>query len=428
MAIDKADTLWVLLSSAAIFLMAPGCGYFYSGTVEFKNALSLILFAFLIYCLVSIQWYLFGFSLSFSPSSQNNFIGDFDLGAINRYFDMNATHPAASTVPGMAFMVFQGTFAAVTPTVAYAAAAERLRLFPFFIFVIIWSTVVYDPICYWVFSPNGWMFKLGVQDYAGGLVVHTVAGMTGLALALGVGRRKNPHATPHSLPFVALGTVLLWFGWLFFNAGSALAINARAALAFVNTNVAACAGGLTWLFFDYRIHHKFTTLGFCSGLVAGLACITPGSGFTLPHYALIYGAVGAILANMACFLKGSLGYDDTLDTFPVHAVAGMVGTLLNGIFSTRTAISLDGNPNIGGFIDGHYVQLGYQVVGVVVVALWSFVITFFLVKLFSFIPSLNLRVSDEEESMGCDITLCGEVAYDYTNSSMGPAEYEQTKA
>ncbi len=421
--INSGDTAFVLLSAATVFLMAPGCGYFYSGTVEFKNSLSIILLSFLIYAVVTIQWYLFGFSLSFSDSG-NGFIGNFDLAVMNKFFDTNVRYPTAQSIPPSAFVVYQGMFAAVTPVVAFAAVAERLRIVPFLVFVFIWSTVVYNPICYWVFAPTGWLATLGVQDFAGGIPVHVVAGMTGLALCLSLGPRRSPHPTPHSLPFVTLGTVLLWFGWLFFNAGSAAAANGRAALAFLNTNLAGCVGGLTWLFFDYRIHQKTTTLGFCSGAVAALACVTPASGFVLPHFAMIFGFVGAICANLACYLKGMLGYDDSLDTFPVHAVAGAVGTIMTGFFSSQYATSQGEDFSIaGGAMDQEFHRIWKQLVGVLVAAGWTFCVTYALTKVFESMGH-DLRVTKEEEIVGCDITLCGEVAYDYTNTSGDSEEVE----
>ncbi|TPX30269.1 hypothetical protein SmJEL517_g06136 [Synchytrium microbalum] len=370
MAKSSADTTWVLTSAALVMIMTPACGFFYAGTIEFKNSQHMVLLSLLCLAVVSIQWYVFGYSLSFSDVSPNNFIGDFSYAGLRGLFS-GKSHPLAPTIPAAAFMIYQCMFATVTPAIMVGSVAERIRVGPFVLFCFLWTTIVYDFVAYWCWSPNGWLHVLGYQDFAGGQPVHSIAGWGGLAMTLVMGRRRTPNTTPHNLPLMALGTVLLWFGWFGFNGGSALAMNQRAVIAAINTNTAAAAGGMAWLFYDYRIHKKFTSLGFCSGAIAGLVAITPGSGFTTPYYSIIFGVLGAVLGNHACFLKGQLGFDDTLDVFPVHGVAGMVGTILTGL----------------------------------------------LAYVFSLIPVLNLRTNEEDEAFGCDLTLLGEVAYDFSNSA-----------
>ncbi|KAJ3080349.1 hypothetical protein HK102_003118 [Quaeritorhiza haematococci] len=403
------------ICAAGVFLMAPASGYFYSGTVEFKSAMSLLILAFAIYATVSIQWYLFGYSLAFE--GEGPVIGNFSNAAILKAFD-GVPHPHYPLVNPLVFILNQNMFACVAPALAYGAVSERIRIFPFIVFIFLWTTLVYDPTAYWSWAPNGWLRKLGYLDFAGGGPVHTTAGFSGLALCLILRKRENPNSTPHSLPLMTLGTVLFWFGWMFFNGGSEGAFNPRAVLAMINTNLAASFGGLAWLFFDWRIHQKFTSLGFCTGAISGMVCVTPGAGWIMPHYAIIYGVVGAVLANLSCFAKGRLGYDDTMDVFPVHGVAGGIGSILTGIFASGKIFPAGtvGEVN-GGILDGNPTIFGIQVLGVVAIGVWSFLVTAALAKIMEYIPGLGLRVSREEEEIGCDITLCGEVAYDYTNTS-----------
>lgn len=422
-AINEADNSFIIVSAACVMFMTPACGFFYSGALEFKNAISTIVLSLICLVVISLQFYVWGFSLTFSAGG-NRFAGNFNNVGLRNLLH-GQIHPAAPTIPGTSYMFYQNMFATVTPALAFGGIAERVRPLPFALFLLAWSTLVYDFVAYWVWGINGWLADLGFQDFAGGVPVHTVAGTSALALAIVVGPRKNPHAAPHNMPLMVLGTVFFWFGWIFFNSGSALAANSRASMAAVNTHIAACAGALTWCLFDYRIHHRITSLGLCSGAIAGLVCITPGSGFTTPYYSIIYGILGALGANLACFLKVKLKYDDTLDVFPIHAISGMIGCILNGFFSSTGVIELGGTTTqIGGWINQYWKLLGIQIAGILSGFLWTFVMTLILAYGFKYIPYLDLRATSSEEAMGGDISLSGEIAYTFLSTAVDEDEEE----
>ncbi|MDP2044279.1 MAG: ammonium transporter, partial [Candidatus Omnitrophota bacterium] len=333
--INQADTLFVLLSAAFVMLMTPGLAFFYGGMVRRKNILSVLMQCFVALCLLSLQWILFGYSLSFSPG--NGFWGGFS------WFGLNGVGAApyagySATIPHQAFMVFQMMFAVITPALIIGAFAERMKFSAFLVFTLLWATFVYDPLCHWVWGEGGWLRNLGVLDFAGGIVVHTSAGIAALVTTIVIGKRKNLEHTPspHNLPFVVLGTALLWFGWYGFNAGSALAVNGVAVNAFVVTNTAAAAAGLSWAFLEWIRNGKPTVFGIVTGSIAGLATVTPASGFVSPISAIIIG----IAASIVCFIavavtKPRFGYDDSLDAFGVHGVGGILGTLLTGVLASK---------------------------------------------------------------------------------------------
>jgi len=305
-------------------------------------------------------------------------------------------------------------FAAITPALAIGSAAERGRILPAIIFIFIWSTIVYDPIACWTWNPNGWSFKLGGLDFAGGTPVHISSGAAALAYAIVVGKRHG-HGTddfkPHNVANIVLGTALLWFGWFGFNGGSALAANARAATACAVTNLAASVGGLTWTLLDYRLEKKFSALGFCSGAVAGLVSITPGSGYVGTPAAVAFGFFGALFCNFAVKLKHMFDYDDAADVFAVHCVGGIVGNLLTGIFAQQSIASADGTVILGGWLDQNWVQFGYQLADSVTGLSYSFIVTLVLLLIMDKIPGLSLRVDHETETKGLDEGEIGELAY-----------------
>lgn len=376
---------------------------------------------------VSIQWFLFGFSLAFSDTSGNPVIGDFHYGG-SANLGINS-HPNCPTIPALLFCIYQLMFATVTPALAFGSIAERTRLGPWVVFLFMWTTFVYDVVAYWAWAPKGWLFIFGLKDYAGGLPVHVVSGFSGLAMAIFVGKRQSPASMPHNLAYTALGTALFWFGWFGFNGGSECAMNVRAINAAWVTHLSACFGGITWIAYDYRLHKKITSLGFCSGAIAGLVCITPASGFVAPWAAPIFGVVGAFVGNNACFLKSYFDYDDSLDAFAVHGAVGFVGTLMNGIFADKNieGMSYRVIGATGGWISGHWYQLVPQLVGSLVVAIYCFVVTGLLVLLMKHITipgigNLSLRMNQDDELAGTDFALMGEVAYDFTHTGQKQIE------
>ncbi|KAI8093890.1 ammonium transporter AmtB-like domain-containing protein [Halteromyces radiatus] len=410
------DVSWILSSTALVWLMIPGVGYFYSGMARSKNALSLIMCSVLSLVVVSVQWFIWGYSLTFSKSA-SPFIGNLD----NAFLRGVLGDPSigSKSIPDIVFMIFQCMFAALTPALAIGSAAERGRLLPMVIFMFIWSTIVYDVIACWTWNPNGWSAKLGGLDFAGGTPVHISSGFASLAYALVLGKRQGHGSLsqahdfkPHNMSNVVLGTALLWFGWFGFNGGSALAGNLRAAMACVVTNLAAAVGAITWMCLDYRIERKFTALGFCSGAVAGLVAITPASGFVGPGPSVAIGFLGAIACNFAVHLKHMFNYDDALDVFAVHGVGGYVGSILTGIFAESYIAGLDGSTDIaGGWMNQHWVQIGYQFADATAGASWSFFITLLILLIMDRIPGLSLRVDPEMELQGLDAAEIGEMAY-----------------
>lgn len=416
--VPSGDVAWLLASTALVWLMIPGVGYFYSGMARSKNALSLIMLSVMSIAVVSIQWWLFGFSLAFSPSG-NKFIGDFKY-ALFRGVDATPLseldEPMATvTVPVVVFAIYQCMFAAITPALAIGAAAERGRILPAIVFIFIWTTVVYDPIACWAWNVNGWSNKLGGLDFAGGTPVHISSGAAALAYCIVLGKRHG-HGTdefkPHNVANTVLGTALLWFGWFGFNGGSATAANARAGMACVVTNLAASVGGLTWVLLDFRLERKLSTLGFCSGAVAGLVAITPGSGYVGTAAAVAIGFCGAICCNFAVKLKHIFDFDDAVDVFAVHGVGGIVGNILTGVFAQKSIIGLDGTTGIeGGWLEGHWIQVGYQLADSVAGLTYSFFVTLIILLIMDKIPGLSLRIDPESEAKGLDETELGELAY-----------------
>jgi len=404
--INSGDTAWVLVSSALVLLMTPGLAFFYGGMVRKKNILSVLMQCFIIMCVLSIQWVLFGYSLSFAPSK--GFWGGLSwLGLRSVGFAPYADY--AGTIPHQAFMIFQGMFAIITPALIIGAFAERMKFSAFLLFTLLWATFVYDPLCHWVWGMGGWLKNLGVLDFAGGTVVHINAGIAALVTALILGKRVNLDKnvpTPHNMPLVVLGTGLLWFGWFGFNAGSALAANGLAVNAFVVTNTAAAAAGLSWALVEWIHNGKPTIFGVCSGAVAGLVAITPAAGFVSVIPAIIIGLLVSVFSFIAVTLiKPKLGYDDSLDAFGIHCVGGIWGALATGLFASKLV-----NPQgADGLFFGNPKQFIIQAATVLVTIGYTFVVTFAIYKLVDLL--IGVRVKEEEELMGLDLTQHHERAY-----------------
>lgn len=413
--IDTGDTAWVLASSALVLLMTPGLGLFYAGMVRRKNVLATIMQSFIMCGVVGVLWVLYGYSLAFGHDHWG-FIGSFEWLGLKGVGMEPAKAPYDSlyggTIPQQAHMIFQAMFAIITPALITGAFAERMRFKAFFLFMILWSTVVYLPVAHWVWGLGGWLGNLGALDFAGGTVVHICSGIAALCCALVLGKRKGygrEEFTPHNLTMTLVGTGLLWFGWFGFNAGSALGANGLAANAFVVTNTAAAAAMVSWTLIEWLHRGKPTALGAASGAVAGLVAITPASGFVTPMAAVIIGLLVSGFCYGAIMLKGKFGYDDSLDVFGVHGVGGTWGAIATGLFATVAVNSLVNKDAQGLFISGNPSLLLKQLLAIVTVAAYSFIVTFVLLKLINLITPL--RVSKDEEDTGLDLSQHGEVGY-----------------
>jgi ammonium transporter, Amt family len=418
--LDSGDTAWVLVSSALVLLMtAPGLALFYGGMVRQKNALGTLMQSFIILALISVQWVLWGYSLAFGPD-KGGVIGGLEwLGLSGVGATPNADY--AATIPHTAFMLFQMMFAVITPALITGAFAERKKFSTFLVFILVWATVVYDPLAHWVWGAGGWLHNLGALDFAGGTVVHISSGISALAAALIIGKRKgygHQPMPPHNLPLTVMGASLLWFGWFGFNAGSALAANGLAAHAFMTTNTATAAAALGWMFTEWSSRGKPTVLGAASGAVAGLVAITPAAGFVTPMASIVIGAVAGFICYSACNLKSKLGYDDSLDVVGVHGVGGTWGALATGIFATKLVNDAGGD----GLLYGNPKQLWIQFIAVAVTWVLGFVMTTIILKVLDGI--MGLRVTDEEEMAGLDLSQHSETAY----TLGGPSAYGEARA
>ncbi|KAG0259432.1 hypothetical protein BG011_002644 [Mortierella polycephala] len=408
---EAGDIAWTLASTALVWLMIPGIGYFYSGMARSKNALSLIMLSCCSIAVVTVQWFLFGYSLAFSKTG-GRMIGNFDNAFLRGVLDSPSV--GSDKIPDIVFMIFQCMFAALTPALAIGAAAERGRILPTLVFIFLWTTFVYDFIACWTWSGNGWSYVMGGLDFAGGTPVHISSGGAALAYALVLGRRAGDQKDfrPHSMSNVVIGTCFLWFGWFGFNGGSALSANLRAAMACVVTNLAASVGGITWVLLDYRHDRKLSVLGFCSGAVAGLVAITPGSGYVSPASSVAIGFLGACACNMAVRLKHSLKYDDAFDVFAVHGIGGIVGNILTGVFAQSWVAALDGVTVIdGGWLDKNWIQVVYQLADSAAGLAWSFGVTYLILVIMNKVPGLSLRAKAANEHRGLDLAELGEMAY-----------------
>lgn len=398
---NSSDIAWILVASSLVFLMTPGLSFFYGGMVNRKNVISTMMQSFIATGLISVVWLVVGFSLAFGKS-QGGIIGDPTTFFFFRNVSSGAPWPGAPTIPLLLFALFQMKFAIITPALVVGAVAERIRFTSYVLFMVLFSLLVYAPIAHWTWHPDGILFKLGVLDFAGGTVVHISAGCAALAGALILKRRKDhvekKELQPANIPFVLLGTGLLWFGWFGFNAGSALAANSLAVSAFATTNTATAAAGLSWVFFDVIRGRKPSALGFCIGAVVGLVAITPAAGFVGIPQSVFIGFLAAIASNMVVHWKSKTSIDDTLDVFPCHGVGGMVGMLLTGVFATKL---VNGGGNDGWFY-GNFELFRNQVLGLLLVVTYSFAVSYGIFKLINLIHPI--RVSEDEEALGLDVT------------------------
>ena len=410
-ATNHADTAWILASSALVLLMTPGLAFFYGGMVRGKNVLGMLAQNFVTMGMVSMLWILGVYSLAFQGS--NGLIGNLKNFGLNHIW-MQPTG-FALTIPPMVFVAFQLMFAIITPALITGASADRLKFGSWVAFSSIWLVIVYAPVAHWVFSPSGWLAKRGAEDFAGGTVVHANAGAAALALILVLGKRKGwpkERMRPHNVPYVLLGAGLLWFGWFGFNAGSALSANTLSAYAFVNTNTATGAALIGWILTEKLRDGHSTTLGAASGAVAGLVAITPACGFVSPMGSIVIGLLAGAVCCLATSLKNIFKFDDALDVVGVHLVGGVLGALLIGFFGTSMVNGADGL-----FYKGGWKLLGHQTLAVVAVVAYSFIVTYILAQILD--KTIGLRVSEEDEAAGLDLSQHAETAYESATFSDG---------
>ena len=405
--IDTGDTAWVLMSTALVLLMtAPGLALFYGGMSRSKNALGTVMQSFIVVALISIQWLLWGYSLAFGPD-MGGIIGSLEwFGLMGVGLEPNPNY--AATIPHQTFMLFQMMFAVITPALITGAYAERVKFSSFILFTLLWATFIYDPLAHWVWGVGGWLRNLGALDFAGGTVVHISAGMAGLACAI-MFRKRLGHGkelmSPHNLPMTLTGASLLWFGWFGFNAGSALGAGALATSTFTATNTSTAAATLAWMVAEWFYRGKPSALGAATGAVAGMVAITPASGYVDPISAIWIGIGAGVFCYMAVMLKPLFGYDDALDAVGVHAVGGIWGVLATGLFASKAVNAAGAN----GLFFGNPAQLGIQAMALLVTIVFVFVGTLIILAIVSAIT--GLRVTEEEEETGLDLSQHDEKAY-----------------
>jgi Amt family ammonium transporter len=412
--VDSGDTAWIIVCTALVLLMTPGLAFFYAGMVRSKHALGMIMQSFMTIAIVSVTWVLVGYSLAFDHDAFGGLIGGLDMAGL--------THAEVAvpglhlTVPPLAFVAFQLMFAILTAALISGASADRMRFGAFVTFITIWSVVVYAPLAHWTWSPEGWLHKAGLLDFAGGTVVEICSGASALALALVIGPRRGwprEMMAPHNLPLALLGAGLLWFGWIGFNAGSALSAGYLAASAALATHLSGVGGMIGWLVLEKRLTRKATTLGAASGAVAGLVAITPAAGFLSPLPALLLGATAGTVSLFAIRLKFRFKYDDSLDVVAVHYVGGVIGTLFVGLFAAAAV-----NPAVkhqGLLLGGGLTQLARQGVGVLAATAFAFTATYAIAWVLR--ATIGLRVTPDEESEGLDSSQHAETAYEFTTTS-----------
>ena len=403
---NNGDTAWLLVSAALVMLMTPGLAMFYGGMVRRKNALGTIMQSFIVIGVISIEWMLVGYSFAFGPDL-GGIIGDLSWFGLSGVGALPFKGYAA-TVPHQAFMIYQMMFAVITPALISGAFAERFKFSAYLVFTLLWALIVYNPVAHWMWGIGGWLRNLGALDFAGGTVVHLTAGVSALAAVFVIGKRKgygHDNLAPHDLPMTVLGAAILWFGWFGFNAGSALAADGLSSGAFVATHMSAAGATVSWMLTEWYHRGKPTVLGAASGCIAGLGTITPASGFVTPPAALAIGLVAGVVCYVAVMLKFRFRYDDSLDVVGVHGVGGTLGMLATGLFAT-VAVNAGGS---NGLFYGNPRQLAVQALAVGVILVYSFVATYGILKLLD--KTMGLRVTDEEEVMGLDLSQHGEAGY-----------------
>jgi len=413
--IDFGNTAWMIVATALVLLMTiPGLALFYGGLVRQKNVLNILMQCFILTAVITLEWVLFGYSMSFGSSTGSlaPYIGGFDWAFLNGIGinDVSPYYISQSTarIPHLLFVLFQCMFAVITPALIIGAYAERIKFRGFLIFSVLWAIFVYNPVAHWVWSADGWLFKMGALDFAGGTVVHINAGIAALVMTLMIGSRRNynNHPTaPHNIPLVVIGAALLWFGWFGFNAGSGLAADGLAVSAFLSTHVATATAAFSWALLDWIINKKPTVIGICTGAVAGLVAITPAAGFVGVLGAVVIGIIVALVCFfMVSVVKHKLGYDDSLDAFGVHGIGGILGALLTGFLATPAIQS-----SYSGLFYGNPKQLYIQLIATVVTIVFSGVMTFIIFKIVD--KTVGIRATEKEEIAGLDITQHSEMAY-----------------
>jgi len=393
---DSGSIAWMLMASALVLLMTPGLAFFYGGLVRGKNVISTVMYSFISLGVISVVWVLWGYTLAFGEGG-NAYIGSFSNFALNGIDDPDE----------QVFAIFQMMFAIITPALITGAFCERFKFKTYLVFLVLWVTVVYAPIAHWVWAEDGWLFKRGALDFAGGAVVHINAGMAAIAAAALVGRRRNIEQgiEPHNVPFVILGASMLWFGWFGFNAGSGLAANGQAVSAFLVTNTAAATAMVVWVILGMTHGGKVSGVGAATGAIAGLATITPASGFVGVDSALIIGVITGIVTFYAVYFKNKVNLDDALDVFAVHGIGGIIGVIATGIFAEKAIGGTEG------LIEGSSTLLVENIILVIVTVVYSLIVTLILLKALDIIPGLGLRSDESEEDQGLDVSDHGERGY-----------------
>ncbi|HEX2955082.1 MAG TPA: ammonium transporter [Bacillota bacterium] len=404
---NTGDTSWLLMSSALVMLMTPALGLFYGGMVRRKNLLSTIMLSFALLGLMSIQWIMYGYSLSFAPDFKGlGLIGNLQwLGLHGVGYSVNPNY--GPTVPHLAFMTFQMMFAVITPALISGAFVERIKFSSYLIFSLIWATIIYNPVCHWVWGMGGWLKTMGALDFAGGIVVHITAGFAALAFAMVIKKRSGYTEVamePNNIPFTIIGAALLWFGWFGFNGGSAIGSSDIAVNAFITTNTAGAVSALTWMLINW-FQKKPSVLGMATGAVVGLAAVTPASGYIAPISAIPIGIIAAIISYSCIALRNKLNIDESLDVWACHGMGGVWGVIATGIFASKAVNPAGAN----GLIYGNWTLLMHQAIAAGVVILFSFVVTYVLAKVID--KLWGLSVSETEEQVGLDISQHGEEAY-----------------
>lgn len=392
--IDKADTAWMIVATAFVLFMTPGLSFFYGGMVNFRNVISTMLQSFIALGVISLLWYLVGFSLAFGES-YHGLIGNPTTFFAFKGVGLNPHPDFAPTFPFLLFALFQLKFAIITPALITGSFAERVKFTSYLIFMCLFSLLIYCPLAHWTWHPQGFLRVWGVLDFAGGTVVHMSAGFAALAGAYVLGKRENKEHQPANIPFIILGTGMLWFGWFGFNAGSALAANGLAVQAFATTNMATASAMITWVMFDAFLGRKISAMGACIGAVVGLVAITPGAGFVNVGQSIFIGFVAAIISNLAVYYRQKTSLDDTLDVFPSHGLGGIVGMILTAVFAKDV-----------GAVYGEYNTLKYHLLALVIVGVFAFGGSFIIYKITGLIT--RLRVSPEDEQVGLDLSQHGE--------------------
>lgn len=413
---QSGDQAFIIVASAMVLLMVPGIAFLYSGLARRKSALSLIWVVMMSFSVIVFQWYFWGYSLALSSTATNGFIGNLDHFGLRGV--LGAPSPGSPLIPELLYSLYQMQFCAVTSALVVGSVAERGRVIPAMVFIFFWATLVYCPVACWAWNVNGWGFKYGVLDYAGGGPVEIGSGVSALAYSLVLGRRNEKmmlNFRPHNISLITLGTVFLWFGWLGFNGGSAFGANLRAVMACWNSCLTAMFAAMSWCLLDFRLARKWSLVGWCSGTISGLVAATPASGMITPWASIALGVVAGVVCNYSTKFKFLVGIDDSLDVFAEHGVGGIVGLIFVAFFAADYIIGLDGvNTGVtGGFLNGNYRLLYVQLAYIVACCSYMFVVSAIIAKVIDMIPGLHLRASEEAELLGMDDDQHGEFAYDY---------------